>query len=126
MDVLIIERDQLVGSMLADTLVAEGISAVVLADEEALRLPPDQSPQLVITGLNRTHNEDLTGLRVVAVLRRKWPQLCVVYLAALWPARLSRQALMASERFLSKPVRLAAITHMVRELLASGQCRQSG
>lgn len=85
MDVPIVERDELVGTMLADTLDAEGISAAVTSDEEALKLPDDE-PQVVITGINRGHNEDLTGLKVVSAMRRRWPQLCAVYLAALWPA----------------------------------------
>jgi len=118
MDVLIIERDNLVRSMLADTLAVAGISATVLADEEARRLPLDQSPRLVITGLNRTNYEDdLTGLMLVSVLRRKWPRMRAIYLAALWPACLSRQALTARERFLRKPIGLGTIIDTVRELL---------
>jgi DNA-binding response OmpR family regulator len=82
MDVLIVERDEPVRSMLADTLDAKGIPAAVASDEEALTLPPDDAPRLVITGINRGHNEDLTGLKVVSAMRRKWPQLCVIYLSA--------------------------------------------
>ena len=126
MDVLIVERDDLVGSVLADALDSEGIAAAVVPDEEALKLPPDEAPRVVITGLNRGHDEDLTGLQVVSVMRRKWPKLCAVYLAALWPARLQRQALAASERFLPKPVRLASMIRTVRELLDSGLCRGAG
>jgi DNA-binding response OmpR family regulator len=122
MDVLIIERDNLVRSMLADTLAVAGISATVLADEEALRLPLDQSPRLVITGLNRTNYEDdLTGLMLVSVLRRKWPRMRAIYLAALCPACLSRQALTARERFLRKPIGLGTIIDTVRELLRPRQ-----
>ena len=125
MDVLIVERDELAGATLADTLDAEGIAAAVASDEEALKLLPDDAPQVVITGINRGHNEDLTGLQVVSVMRRKWPQLCAVYLAALWPARLRREMLTARERFLTKPVRLAQMSRTVRELLDSGLCRKS-
>jgi len=122
--VLIVERDELIGSMLTDALDGEGISVAVLPDEDALKLPPDEAPLLLITGMNRTHSEDLTGLKLVSAMRRKWPQVCAIYLAALWPARLPRQALAAGERFLAKPVRLTAMIHAVRELLASGICRQ--
>jgi DNA-binding response OmpR family regulator len=124
MDVLIVEHDELMRSMLADTLDAEGIPAAVASDEEALTLTPDDAPRLVITGINRAHNEDLTGLRVVSAMRRKWPQLCVIYLSALWPARLRRERLAAGERFLTKPVRVAQLTRTVRELLDSGLCRR--
>jgi DNA-binding NtrC family response regulator len=124
MDVLIVERDELVGSMLADTLDAEGISAVVVPDEQALKLPPDDAPRVVITGMNRGHNEDLTGIKLVSAMRRKWPQLCAVYLASWWPARLCRQALDARDRFLAKPVRLARMIRTVRELLDSSLYRR--
>jgi DNA-binding response OmpR family regulator len=126
MDVLIVERDELVGSMLTDVLDGEGISAAVLSDEEALKLPPEDAPRVVITGMNRTHDEDLMGLKLVSAMRRKWPQVCAIYLAALWPARLPRGALAAGERFLAKPVRLTAMIRAVRELLNSGICRQPG
>jgi DNA-binding response OmpR family regulator len=122
MDVLIIERDELMGSVLADALDAEDIAIAVASDEEALKLPPNDALQVVITGINRGHDEDLTGLEVVAAMRRKWPQLCAVYLAALWPVRLRRETLAAGERFLAKPVRLAQVTRTVQELLASGLC----
>jgi hypothetical protein len=54
--------------MLADALDAEDIPVAVASDEEALKLPPHDAPQLVITGINRGHNEDLTG--------SKWSRLC--------------------------------------------------
>lgn len=44
MDVLIVDRDKLVGSVLADSLDADGISAAVVSDEEALKLPSDDAP----------------------------------------------------------------------------------
>jgi DNA-binding response OmpR family regulator len=122
MDVLIVERDELLGSILTDALDGEGISAVVASDEEALKLPPDDAPQVVITGMNRGHDEDLTGLTLVATMRRKWSGVCAIYLATLWPARLA--SLAASERFLAKPVHLGAMVQAVRELLKSGICRQ--
>jgi DNA-binding response OmpR family regulator len=111
--------------LLIDTLDAEGIPATVASDEEALNLLPDEAPQLVITGIHRGHNEDLTGLEMVTALRRKWPQLCAVYLASLWPARLRREALAAGERFLQKPVRVTQLSRTVRELLDSALCRKA-
>jgi CheY-like chemotaxis protein len=123
MDVLIVERDELMGSMLADTLGEDGISAAVTSDDKALTLP--DVPQVVVTGINRGHTEDLKGLQVVSAMRRKWPQLCVVYLAALWPARLRHEMLSARERFLTKPVGAAQLTRTVRELLTSGLCSQA-
>ena len=120
MDVLIIERDQLMGSLLADILDGEGIPVAVTSDEEALTLPPEDAPRVVITRINRGHDEDLTGLKLVSTMRRKWPPLCAVYLASLWPAHLRRGRLAAGERFLTKPVQLAQMIDTVRELLGSG------
>jgi len=124
MDVLIVERDELMGSTLLDTLDEAGISAAVASDEKALSLLEDDAPQVVITSIHRGHNEDLTGLRLVSAMRRKWPEICAIYLAALWPARLRREKLGARERFLTKPVRLAQIIRSVQELLDSGLGRQ--
>src|SRR5450755_859773 len=97
MDVLIIERDEQMGSLLADTLDGEGISFAVASDEEALNLRSDDAPRVVITGLNRGHYEDLRGLEMVSAMRRKWPQLWALYLAALWPAHLLRGKLAAGD-----------------------------
>ena len=123
MDVLIVERDELIAATLADALADGGIAAGVATDDEALALMPAASPHVVITGMNRTHHEDLAGQDVDRTLRRKWPALCVVYLAALWPALLQRSALAAGERFLSKPVALTKIIRTVQELLAAGICQ---
>jgi hypothetical protein len=57
-------------------------------------------------------------------LRRKWPALCAVYLAALWPVRLRRRMLAVGERFLTKPVHVVQMIRTIRELLASNLCRQ--
>jgi hypothetical protein len=44
MDVLIVERDELLGTVLADALAEDGISAAVVPDEEALALPRIKRP----------------------------------------------------------------------------------
>jgi DNA-binding response OmpR family regulator len=125
MDVLIVERDEQMGSILADTLDGEGFSFTVASDEEALNLPSGDAPRVVITGLNRGHYEDQKGLDMVSVMRRKWPQLCALYLAALWPAHLRQGKLAAGERFLTKPVHLTQMTDTVHEMLDSGLCGRS-
>ena len=126
MDVLIVERDELLGTVLADALVEDGISAAVMPDEEALALPPDQAALVVITGMNRGHTEDLAGMTLGRCMRKKWPTLCIVYLASLWPARLARNVLTAGDRFLAKPVALTQLVRTVQQLIASGMCRQPG
>jgi DNA-binding response OmpR family regulator len=126
MDVLIVERDELLGWILTDALDGEGITVAVASDEEALMLLPDDAPELVITGMNRGHHEDLTGLTLVVALRQKWPGVGAIYLAALWPEHLPHRALATGERFLTKPVCLEAMVKVVRELLKSGICRHPG
>jgi DNA-binding response OmpR family regulator len=83
MDVLIVERDELLGTVLAEALAEDGISAAAVPDEEALALAPDQAPLVVITGMNRGHNEDLAGIKLARCMRRKWPTLCIIYLASV-------------------------------------------
>jgi hypothetical protein len=77
---------------------------------------------VVITGLNRGHYEDLRGLEMVSAMRRKWPHLCALYLAALWPSHLRCGKLTAGERFLTKPIQLAQMTGTVHDLLDSDLC----
>jgi DNA-binding response OmpR family regulator len=125
-DVLIVERDELVATVLADALAADGIATAVMPDEQAVTLAPEEAPRVLITGINRGRHEDLTGVNFATVMRRKWPKLCIVYLASLWPVRVSASALSAGDRFLTKPVRLATLTRTVRELLVSGLCGERG
>ena len=80
MEVLIIERDALIGDLLVDTLGSEGVSVAVASDEDALKLLASNVPRVVITSINRVHDEDMAGPRLVAVMRRSWPQRCAVYL----------------------------------------------
>jgi DNA-binding response OmpR family regulator len=62
MDVLIIERDDLIAAVLADSLAEDGVEVAVLHDDkEALTLPQQSAPRVVITGMNR-RGEDMRGL----------------------------------------------------------------
>jgi CheY-like chemotaxis protein len=89
MDVLIVERDELIGTVLADALDQDGLTATLVPDEqEAFDLPPHDAPRVVITGMNRGHNEDMAGLHIARALRKKWPGIAVIYIAALWPVHL--------------------------------------
>jgi DNA-binding NtrC family response regulator len=127
MDVLIVEPDELIGTVLADALDQDGLTATLVPDEQkAFDLPPHDAPRVVITGMNRGNNEDMAGLHIARALRRKWPGIAVIYMAALWPVRLHRCALAVRERFLAKPVPLAKMIRTVRELLAADMRRQAG
>jgi DNA-binding response OmpR family regulator len=118
MDVLIVERDELIASVLADALSEDGIDTATVSDEdEALIACRAQTPRVIITGINR-RDEDMKGLGLGRSLQKRWPWLSVVYLAALWPFRLQRGALGIRERFLTKPVAMRSLVGTVRELLA--------
>jgi CheY-like chemotaxis protein len=124
MDVLIVERDELIGTVLADALDQDGLTATLVPDEqEAFDLPPHDAPRVVITGMNHGHNEDMAGLHIARALRKKWPGIAVIYMGALWPVRLHRCALAVRERFLAKPVPLAK---MHRARTAGGGHAPSG
>jgi DNA-binding NtrC family response regulator len=117
MDVLIVERDLMVAEVFADALADVGISAEITTDEEkAIAECPDSEARVVITGINR-RGEDIKGMQFGRAIRARCPLMSVVYLAALWPVALSRLALDAHERFLSKPVAMAKLVSTVRELL---------
>ena len=117
MDVLIVERDHMVAEVLADALADVGITADITADEDqAIAACQDSGARVVITGINR-RGEDIKGMQFGRAMRARCPFLSVVYLAALWPVALSRRALDARERFLSKPVHVSKLVGTVRELL---------
>lgn len=107
--------------------VDDGIAAAVVPHEQkALAIPVQEAPRVAIIGMNRS-GEDMKGLSVARTLRARWPALAVIFMAALWPARLCRNALSGRDRFLTKPVRLAQLAHTVRDLLSTNPtCRQSG
>jgi DNA-binding response OmpR family regulator len=117
MDVLIVERDPMVAEVLADALADDGITADITADEDqAIADCHGSGARVVITGINR-RGEDIKGMQFGRAMRARCPFLSVVYLAALWPVMISRRALDARERFLSKPVHVAKLVNTVRELL---------
>jgi DNA-binding NtrC family response regulator len=117
MDVLIVERDELVGGVIADALAIDGIFAKVVSDkEEALSVTVNDVPRVVITGINRS-DEDMKGLEIGRDMHARWPSLAVVYLAvvymaALWPVRLKRLCLY--ERFHTKPVHMRSLIQAAR------------
>jgi hypothetical protein len=53
----------------------------------------------------------------VRAMRKRCPLLRVIYMAAIWPARLHRCALGVRDRFVSKPVPLSKLIRTGRELL---------
>jgi DNA-binding response OmpR family regulator len=117
MDVLIVERDELIAAALAEALADDCITASIAPDEnEAMTACHADTPRVVLTGINR-QPEDMKGLFFGRALRVRCPWLAVVYLGALWPVRLHRCALDVGERFLTKPVATAKLVRTVRALL---------
>jgi DNA-binding response OmpR family regulator len=119
MDALVIESDELLALVLAETLENNGITAAVIHDDSmALAACQDDPPRLVITALNR-QREDLKGLAMARTLRAQCPSLAAIYLAALWPTALCLCNLDARERFLQKPLELDKLIRTAREFLPS-------
>jgi DNA-binding response OmpR family regulator len=117
MNVLLIERDELIAELLATALAEEGIEAAILDDDrQALQLCEPNVPQVVITSINRL-GEDMAGWRLVQTMRRRCPLVGAIYMAAVWPSRLCRCALGLRERFLPKTFPLRQLMGKVRELL---------
>jgi DNA-binding response OmpR family regulator len=58
----------------------------------------------------------MRGLAAARTLRARWPTVGVIFMAALWPARLCRNAPSARDRFLTKPMRMTNLVQAVREL----------
>lgn len=118
MDVLIVERDDLIAEVIAGALAEDGISAAVVpTEQDATRIAQDDSPRVIITGMNR-RLEDMAGMEAARSLCSRWSCPGIIYMAALWPARLRREALTARERFLPKPVSMSEMIQTVRELLS--------
>ena len=117
MNVLIVERDELIAEVLATALEEEGIEAAIVNDDKiALEACEPEAPQVVITGINR-RQDDMAGLQLVRSMRKRCPLLRVIYMAAVWPDQLHRCALGVRDRFVSKPVPLSKLIRTVRELL---------
>ena len=117
MDVLILERDELVAEIVVDVLENDGLTAAIMRTDHAAKTAYfPEAPRVVVTSINRC-GEDLKGMETARELRSRWRSLAIIYLAALWPARLHRQALSTRERFLPKPVSIDRLTDAVRDLL---------
>jgi DNA-binding response OmpR family regulator len=106
MNVLIIERDELLAEVIATALTDRGIGAKIIQDDtKAIEACEPDSPDVVITSINRG-SEDMGGLALVRAMRSRCPLIGAIYMAAIWPARLHSGALGLRERFLQKPVPL--------------------
>jgi DNA-binding NtrC family response regulator len=102
MDVLIVEMDDLIAASLVEVLAYDDIMAeVVPGEKEAMAKCHDDCPKVVVTGINR-QAEDMEGLRLGRAMRTRCPGIAVVYMAALWPVKLARNALDGRERFINK------------------------
>jgi|SRR5689334_22516246 DNA-binding NtrC family response regulator len=115
MNVLIVERDTMMAEVFADALAEQGIEAEIIGDDkDAVAACRPDSPQVVITSINR-RQEDLKGCAIVRAMRDRCPRLSAIFMAAVRPAR--PHVLGKRERFLAKPVSMVQFVRTVRELL---------
>ena len=95
MDVLIVERDELLAEVIADALIDDGITVTVVADEQrALAIPAETGPSVVITGMNRS-DEDIKGLAAARAARAVACPRCGVHGCAVAGAPLPQCAFRA-------------------------------
>ena len=118
-DVLVVEGEALVRRMVAEALRDAGLR-VAEADsaDAALRAvdaAPERTPDVLVTAL-RPGPGALDGRALAAELRRRAPDVGVIYLAAR-PADLAEDdAQDARERFLPKPFEPARLARLVCDL----------
>ena len=89
MDVLIVEQNELLATVLADALADEGIAAAVVPDdEEALAACQPDMPQVVVTGINR-RRDDMRGLPHDSPHSQMAPNICAKrgWAASIWANR---------------------------------------
>ncbi len=117
-DVLVVEGEALVRDMVAEVLRDAGLRVTEAASAEAALRTVDaapESPDVLVTGI-RLDPGALDGRALAAELRRRAPELGVVFLAGR-PADLAEDdASDARERWLPRPFEPARLARLVCEM----------
>lgn len=121
MDVLLIEDNVLVRTVLAEMLDDAGLTVAELDDGEALfndaQVPALDQPRVIVTDvdLGRGCHD---GVEVAAQARRRWDNIGVVFITGR-PSSLHGHALGRRDRFLPKPFAGSSLVRTVAGLLQS-------
>ncbi len=115
MRVLLIDDDEAVRTMLADTLAEEGIEVDGLANAEdaLILLAAGQVPDVLVADVNL--GGGLTGFDLADIARSRHPDLEVILISGSAPLP-AGHALQRHERFLAKPF---APDDLAREIRAA-------
>jgi CheY-like chemotaxis protein len=115
--VLVVEDETRVGAMLRDALVELGYTVkLAVGGAEALQLVPVFEPDVVLLDLLMP---EMSGVEVLAHLRRDYPTLPVVIMSGNEDVEVARATLRAGAfDYLGKPVSLKAIARVVAAAIA--------
>lgn len=116
MRILLVDDDELVRAVLAETLSDAGHDVIEAADPlEAFALPAVAGPpSVVITDINL--GAALNGLDVAAVAHRKWPDVRVMLISGL-PANHTGQEPDPRDSYLQKPFSGHRLLRAIKELV---------
>jgi DNA-binding response OmpR family regulator len=127
MDVLVVEDDPLVRQVLVEELrdagfdVAEAPSAEVAFDLAIAEGPPAVLvTDLKLVGVGGLAAGNVCGHALATVMRRRWPELAVLYITG-HPEYLLERRLGLRERRLTKPFSPMRLVRAVRDLLPRGK-----
>jgi CheY-like chemotaxis protein len=118
-DVLVVEPALLVREMITEALQDAGLRVTETASAEAALGAVEAAsrpPEVLVTAI-ALHVGGMDGPALAAALRRRWPDLGVIYLAE-HPGDLAEDALDAREHCLMKPFEPAQLTRLVCGLAA--------
>jgi CheY-like chemotaxis protein len=116
MRILLVDDDELVRIVVAETLSEAGHDVIKAADPlEAFALPAaTDPPSVVITDINL--GTELNGLDVAAAAHRKWPYVRVMLISGL-PANHTGQEPDSRDRYLQKPFSGPRLLRAIEELV---------
>ena len=118
--VLVVEDEAAAREGLREILRSLGYEVVAAGSgEEAAALPPEQPFDLLLTDLMLP---GISGPRLAASLRQRWPSLRVVLMSGYPEDEAVRKGIAeGSIRFLQKPFDMARLAHEIKEALAEAR-----
>lgn len=122
MDVLLVEDEPLIRTLLWEVLQDAGLEVAEASNAEAalsVAVPvagPEDPPAVVVTDVDLGRGMD--GIALAREARRRWPGVGIVFMTGR-PSNLDGHALGARDRFLPKPFLPDALVGTVRGLMGS-------
>jgi CheY-like chemotaxis protein len=119
MRVLLIEDDEIVRSVLSETLDGDGfeVDGLANAEDALILLGAGQVPDVLVTDVNL--GSGLNGFDLADLARARHPDVEVILISGTTPD-LERRAARLHERFLQKPFAPEQLAAKIREAGAAG------